>query len=42
MTKDANMNSGTRNELDYISNGNYGNVYVPYVVEKNRLWGEAL
>lgn len=34
MTKDANMNSCTRNELDYISNGNYGNVYVPYVVEK--------
>ncbi len=34
MTKDANMNSGTRNEFDYISNGNYGNVYVPYVVEK--------
>ena len=34
MTKDANMNSSIRNKFDYISNGNYGSVYVPYVVEK--------
>ncbi len=35
MTKDTSMNGCPHNSFDYVSsNSNYGNVYVPYVVEK--------
>ena len=34
MSKYFNMNNHTLKKSDYISNENYGNVYVPYVVEK--------
>lgn len=34
MTKDANMNGYSQEELYCMLNRNYGNVFVPYVVEK--------